>query len=535
MTWFSLPAMRADKPPAFADMAACTDWLNTQPLANAPLMQEVLATQLDSLNGWQISPRERYKILETLRKAVVAIETESIKRYEYRPLPLLPIEQKAFDASCRIWRGLAIGYLHCLRACLDGDSALAEHRAKIAHRTLVSLRLEQLSRYRGGSVVPGSWWRLLHAVLASAEQLGVTDTSISDRLFAETRESTPAAQYAMAILLHLSRPHELSRSQFSAAVRWLARWREQAKVLSSAAAARDARSVLIDLSSDTAVHTGSTSPAMPRWLVVDNALGKLKNRIKSLREGQSPEELRLGAGLPADACIGLMQFLHGALQSPSAPLTNSRDEKRSIGVSSTIEGIHRLLGGKPVGVEVAATTKSNRTVHEQIAIFGHAGAAERIENAAASQTAVVKLEQWKLVAEGNGELTLLRAPGSDGERLGSRSLVAVSDPIAGLPSLAMVRSLAVLEDGSLCAIVRLLPSAPLPFVATGREKMTNRVVQYPAIFLPAAGQVDKPASLFVPAGAMAKLTRLDVSDLPDGLKVGSPLDRGANFERLRCE
>lgn len=535
MTWFSLPAMRADKPPVFTDMAACTEWLNTQPLANAPLMQNVLATQLDSLNGWQISPRERYKILETLRKAVVAIETESIKRYEYRPLPLLPIEQKAFDASCRIWRGLTTGYLHCLRACHDGDSSLAEHCAKIVHRTLVSLRLEQLARYRGGSVAPGNWWRLLHAVQASAEQLGVTESSISDRLFAETRESTPAAQYAMAILLHLSRPHELSRSQLSAVQRWLARWREQAKLHLSAADARDTRSVLIDLSSDTPVHAGSGGPAMPRWLVIDNILGKFKSRIKSLREGQSPDELKLGSGLPAEACIGLMQFLHGAMQSPSPPLTSSRDEKRSIGVSSTVEGIHRLLGGKPVGIEEVATTKSNRTVHEQIAIFGHAGAVERIETASTRQTEVNKLEQWKLVAESNGELTLLRAQGSNGERLGSRSLIAVSDPIAGLPSLATVRSLAVLEDGSLCAIARLLPSAPLPFIATGREKMTNRIVQYPGIFLPAAGQVDKPASLFVPAGAMAKLTRLDVPDLPDGLKVGSALDRGANFERLRCE
>ena len=38
MTWFSLPAIRADKPPAFTDMQTCNGWLATQPLANAPLM-----------------------------------------------------------------------------------------------------------------------------------------------------------------------------------------------------------------------------------------------------------------------------------------------------------------------------------------------------------------------------------------------------------------------------------------------------------------------------------------------------------------
>lgn len=528
MTWFSLPAVRADKPPVFADMAACNDWLATQPLANAPLMQGTLADQLDSLNGWRIAPRERFKILETLRQAVFAIETESIKRYEYRPLPLAPVEQKALDASCRIWHGLAVGYLHCLRASLDGDTSLGEHQAKIVHRTLTALRLEQLSRYRGGAAVPGSWWRLLHATLASAEQLGVTTTAVSDRLFVETRESTPAAQYAMAILLHLCRPHELSRSQLSAVQRWLARWREQATIHTAANAVRDARSLLIDLSSDLPAHTGGTAPAMPRWLAIDGVLGKFKQRIKSLREGQSPEELKLGSSLPAEACVALLQFLHGALQTPPPPLTEAREAKRSIGVCSTIDSIHRLLGGKPVAIEEAPTAQSNRRIHEQIAIFGHAVSANR-------DTPPPKVEQWKLVAEDGNDLSLLRAAGSEGERLSTRSLIAVSDPLSAGPALATVRCLVTLEDGSLYALARTLPGAPLAINASGREKMTNRIIQHAAVFLPAAGLVDKPASLFVAAGAMSKLTRLDAPDLPQGLKIGSPLDRGANFERLRCE
>jgi hypothetical protein len=99
----------------------------------------------------------------------------------------------------------------------------------------------------------------------------------------------------------------------------------------------------------------------------------------------------------------------------------------------------------------------------------------------------------------------------------------------------MVRCLATLEDGSLYAFARLLPGTPQAINASGREKMTNRIVQHAAVFLPAAGQIDKPPSLFVAAGAMSKLTRLDAPDLPQALKVGAPLDRGANFERLRCE
>jgi len=525
MTWFSLPVPREDRPPAFVDMDGCNAWLATQPLANAPLMQEMLAAQFEALNGWAISPRERFKIVETLRKPVFAIETEAGKRYEGRPLPLSPVEQKAFDASCRLWRQLATGYLHCLRACLDKDDSLAEHHAKIVHRVLTSLRQEQLARYRAGATIPASWWRLLHAAMASAEQLGVAAAQVGDRLFAETRESTPGGQYAMALLLYLARPHELSRSQFSAVQRWLARWREQAPLLADPEAARDVRTLAIDLTGDGPVHSGRGVPAHGRWLVLDAVLGKFKSRIKGLREGQSPEELRLGSGLPPDACIGLLQFLHGALQSPPAPPPAAGGAAVDVRLATTLDSIHLLLGGKPVNAPAAPTAQSNRTMHEQIAIFGHV-----VRDAAPSVEE--NLETWQLLLDQNGLLVLRRAPGVAGERLGNRCLVAIR--VESDIRLAVFRSLEVQEDGGLLIWARVLPGKATPLQATGRERATNRIVLHPAVFLPAASQTGGPASLFVPAGAMARLSRLDVADLPEGLKVGAPLDRGTNYERLAC-
>lgn len=184
MTWFSLPAVSTERPPAFTDMASCTEWLASQPLANAPLMQGVFADQLERLNAWALPARERFKVLETLRKAVFAIENDSVKRYEYRPLPLSPTEQKSLTASCHNWHGMAVGYLICLHACLARDEGLLAHSAKIAHRALTSLRLEQMARYRGGSAVPADFgtscmpcwprlsnWRSLTSSSATASSL----------------------------------------------------------------------------------------------------------------------------------------------------------------------------------------------------------------------------------------------------------------------------------------------------------------------------------------------------------------------------
>ncbi|MCP5267683.1 MAG: hypothetical protein H6943_01455 [Zoogloeaceae bacterium] len=529
MTWFSLPAVSTERPPAFTDMASCTEWLASQPLANAPLMQGVFADQLERLNAWALPARERFKVLETLRKAVFAIENDSVKRYEYRPLPLSPTEQKSLTASCHNWHGMAVGYLICLHACLARDEGLLAHSAKIAHRALTSLRLEQMARYRGGSAVPADFWYQLHAVLASAEQLAVTDIVVSDRLFAETRESTLAAQYANAVLLHLCRPHELSRSQLTATQRWLARWRELAKIQSSIEGAHHSRSVLIDLRSDLPVHTTPPEAVCPRWIALDGVLGKMKSRLKSLRDGQTPEELKLGSSLPAEACIGLLQFLHGCLQTPSSNLLQASEHSREQGVSCTLDGIYQLLGGKPVNREEETHALSNRQIHDQIAIFGRAASARD------EQRATTRIEHWQVLGENGSELTLLRRPANPDERLGNRSLIGLVNPgDATNISLAIVRSLCALDDGALYIIARRLPGSPQAHLATGREKTTNRVVRHAAIFLPAAGQIDKPATLFIAAGCMSKLTRLDVAGLPQGLKPDSIIDQGANYERLRC-
>lgn len=527
MTWFSLPPARTGTPPPFIDKAGCDAWLAAQPLANAPQMQGDFAVLLESLNGWKIPARERFKILEALRKAVVAVEADSVKRYEYRPLPLSPVEQKALDASCRLWRELTVGYLHCLRACLDGDAGVSEHAAKVCHRAIACLRQEQLSRYFGGSAIPGQWWRKLHSVLASAEQLSAATEPVSDRLLAETRESTVAGQYAMAILLHLSRPGELSRSQLSAIVRWLARWREQASIHASPDGVGNARCVVADLSANAPLHLGETAPAMPRWIVIDAVLAKLKGRVKALQEGQTPEALKLGSGLPADACIALLQFLHGALQNPPPLAPAARDDARSVQLAASVDSIYRLLGGSGLVEEGAPTALSNRRLHDQIAIFGRV---VKPESAAATAVAT---DAWQVLLESASEMTLRRSPGSSDIRLGSRCLVALQE--GARITLAVIRYVLAQEDGSLLAALRLLPGQGVPMLALGQEKGTNRQVQHPVVFLPATTHAGVPPSLFLPGGTMNRLSRLDVADLPDGLRVGPPIERGANFDRLRCD
>lgn len=527
MTWFSLPEPATGTPPPFVDKAGCEAWLATRPLANAALMQDELADRLERLNAWKIGPQERYRLLEALRKTVAAVAEESAKRYEHRALPLSASEQKVFDASCRLWLEMCAGYLHCLRACLDGDAGVVDEAAKICHRAISAARHEQLCRYRGGAIVPGPWWRKLHAIYAAAEQLGIELQPVSDRLLAETRESTVSGHYAMAVLLHLSRPGELSRGQFAAILRWLPRWREQVGIHASTHEVGQARCVVVDLAADRPLHYGETAPAMPRWLLLDPVFGKLKGRIKALQAGESPETLKLGNGLPADACIALLQTLQGNLRQPLPPLLPRRQATRSVAVVGAVENAYRLLGGTALGDEAAPSSVSTRREHEQIAIFG------RVVTRGAAAVAEVAADTWQVQSEGGAEMTLsCSAAGCAHARLSCRALVAVRDG-AGC-RLAVIRNIASLDDGGLLATLRLLPGDGLPMLALGREKGSNRVLRLPAIFVAAVPASALPASVIVPGGVAARLVRIDIADLPAGLRVGEICERGANFERLRC-
>lgn len=517
------PPSTAAAPP-FADADACNDWLTRQPLANAPQMQVLLTPALAQLNTWTMPARERFKVLELLRKTVVTIETENGKRHEYRPLPLSAAEQQAFDASCRLWRELALGYLRCLDDCAGGASDLATYAGRVAHRALSTLRLEQLARYRAGTALPGDWWRLAHATYACVERMQIGAELVGDKLLAETRESTPNGQYAMALLLHLSRPYELSRSQFGAAQRWLARWRELATIGTSAGGS--ARALLLDLDAERPPQAGAAGAQTPRWLLVEPVLGKIKSRLKALQDGESPEALKLGSGLAPEACIALLQFLHGALQNPPAAPLDADVPATPVAISSGVPDIYRLLGGAPVETPDEPNAISNRRLHEQIAIFGHA----RREPEPAEAAFVA--DSWRLAQQSGNDLVLLRPPGAGSTRVERRGLIALQAD-GRTAQLAVVRSLCMLEGGALQVAARLLATAPRPVVVGGHERGSNRALRQPGLFV-AADAFGAPASVFVANGMSSRVGRLSVEA---GESVGTPgatLDAGTNYERLRC-
>ena len=103
------------------------------------------------------------------------------------------------------------------------------------------------------------FWRTLHAVLVSAETLGVARDLVEDRLLGETKESSTSGRYAMALLRELARPSRCRALQFAAVTPGSPAGGNRHASLSNRITARS-RSVLHSISRSTSRFTTISVP-----------------------------------------------------------------------------------------------------------------------------------------------------------------------------------------------------------------------------------------------------------------------------------
>lgn len=609
MTWFNLP-LTQDPPrtdggtacsPIVVDAASARTWLTQQPQANTLGLQSALLQVLETMNGWRLPAQQRFDALEALRAALFTVDEDCRRRFERKPLPLAANEQAVFDTARRLWHAAATGYLHCLRSAVEKAAAgdAPEHpdrfAACVAHRALVCLRFELINNLLGAHEADGALWRNLHATLATAEELGVCDTPVVDRLLAETRDSTIGGQYAMALLLYLAQAGSLSRAQFLACSRWFARWRETVPVLDALPQADDAagetrpatptRLLALDLALDRALPRRGEVPGIPRWLVLDGVLRKMRQRRRALAEGELPETLKLGSELSADECDKLLDTLTARLKEAARrpPLRNGKgangSEAPRCEVVTGLPDIHLWLGGSPLTASEHDALRLQRREQEQIAIFGHV-----VRNAPAAITP----ETWQLAQEDCDarpasvasmgaapsdlqasspfvssplaacprQIRLCRPAGAGSSRLSPRELIASRLPGTTGIQLLRVDSVLARLDGSLSLLVHALPGVPQALLAEARERGSGRTLREPALLLapvtppaadargtppptpltppPAAGA--QPWLAIVPAGLPGRSSALTLKD-PDkrSYRLLRCAEHGPGDELWECE
>lgn len=522
MVRFSLPKTSTEQPVAFRDAFLASQWLAKQPQANVPVMLEALTREIDAFNHFALPTRERFKTLEALRRMVFTIGSESCRHFENKPLPLTADEQAVFLATSRLWRCCTLGYLYCLNACLEGEASLNGLAGKIAHRAITSLRMEQLCCYGASSALGDHFWKELHAIYLAAEKLQVLSEFVRDPLPNETLESTLTGQYGMAILTHLADPYTLRHVHLLAILQWLSRWRELVTVQTPADTSfnNNAHSVVLDLSFPQDPAHSNKDSATQRQISFDAIFRKIGKRIKALKGGASPEDLRLGKLVTSEVSIDLLGKLGACLYAPVLTPSRAATAMQPVEVLCTLTDIYRFIGGTSTQ-ENQPETSVARIKAERLAIFGHI--------ADPGNLASIVFETWQgaLSADTTTTLNLQRAVNRPGKRLACGDLLGIRQTPDAELQLASVSRLFT-QDGQIMVGAHFLAGKISPLAVEITEKISNATFRYPALLLTGSGN---ESQIILPTNALARVLRCRLYNGADSALLPLPFTPQSLIER----
>lgn len=508
MHWLSLPEPRKNIALAFDDLAGARAWLAGQPQAQPLHMLAALRLQIEAIDGAPLPPALAVELLGLMRKAAVPAQLNLEARYFRKALPMQDEDQRSFEVAQQLWTRLGIAYLRQAPEFPPAGQSLPLNRAASA------FRMAEYCHFQAAHECPPLLDRLLFGVLAQAAANGLLDVPLADPDFPHLGEAKLGGQLAWAFLLRLIDPFRLSASQLAVANRALSRWRELTAF--QAEFGDDPKAHCADLET---LFGGPLPDAVPRWLNVRTVARKLRQRIEALKAGESPEALKLGRELSANACIRLFKEIDASLRPRvERPAT----EIGEIEIAFGGEHAYAVLKGdflNPVGSLGAGSAS---LAHQRMALFG-------FDRVSQMPTAVKKLnvpgEMWTLV---DGQA--IRAAGQSGARRQAPCLIAASRQ--GKPRLGLMLGLQTTAGDALAATLHwydeTVEAGWLPPLGP-REKDPPRV---PAFLLRAAHSV----SLILPANAGI---RLDYGLTLEGCSVKhlvpvEVLERGVDFVRYAC-
>lgn len=525
---FDLPPLGTDTPPAFTDAAGCRAWLAALPAATPIPALAQLTEQLRRLNRVPLAPGERLSLLDDLNAAADPLRQALIPRFAGKPLPLGTAEEAALAALLDLQQALLDGCLRCVESCGGGQSPPL---ATAIQRALAVLLERQRRLAQARRQPPAAHWRMLHRLLALAEQRQLADAEVP--VPGHRRPTTVLATYGAALLIQAAGPHELAPRQLSWMLRWAQRWGGKLRLLTAPPARIEARPLCVALEGEQPATALPGKGDDTRYLDTAELRKSLKQRLARLEQGATPAELQLGDDCPQPACGQLLAQLYPRWCKGGLPRLPDPDGG-PCRVVSGLAAIHYHLSGRETPrQEPARTMEQLRREREEIATFGRVKTTATTAARHAPPPEFEIEDDWRLLQAGTGDLHLLRPAATPGARIGSGALCAVARP--GTPGLALARVRWLLETGDgLHLSLRPIPAPGTPLTLRTAPGEPWR----PAIALPATAE--QPASLLLPVGGFRLGETVELAEsrgcaATRPCRLGRLLGRGEDHAWAVCE
>ena len=521
-----MPSFLPTQQPVVADLKGCEAWLARAALADARQACRELTALLESLE--EVSPPEApyVEILERLREPIVVAQAEHGKKFAGRPLPLKDFEIGAFEQVSDLWTTLGRAFKRLLRSAIEDRSPdLAGKEALLAHRALDCVAELMVVHYRARRELDNELWQDLHQLYQTAEQQGVTMTTVSAGHRSKS-VSTCNEAYVRALLLALANPPGLASRELQWTRRWASMWAYKVELV---AAAEDAQGYAVDLAGNQPPAWIKADAATPttRFLETANLRRSVRSRVKKLESGVDPQTLGLGKDcVQPDVGRLLVQLARVWVEVPAPRQFTRRLVAARAELVSGLESIHVALSGK--AFKSAGSGRHwdySRRDAEQIHIYQGARSSEIEEGATAFAA-----EKWETLDESaNGFRIRRKGPG---ERLSLGQLVGLRPAGARGFILSEVRWLMSGIDGSLTVGASALPGLAKAVAVRPASTPNNAPEPYvQAFLLPNAAA--QPGSLVMPSGWYQASRELEVRDEDEliRVKLAGLAQRGHDYDR----
>lgn len=520
-----LPQLTDEQPPQTMDAASCRHWLSSLTGSSARQMQPLLLRQLNLLNRYQLPASERYQVLELLHSQVHAGRYECAVRFTFRPMPLAPPEQAAFDTEVALWQALYIGYLHCLQEFIDtASSATAMVRQQVATaacRAMACLQYTYSDNSLAAMLPPSNFWLQLHRLYRVLEKMRLATVVVEDPQRPQFITSVTTL-YVETLLLAAAYPLELHPLKLVQVMHWARQW--SARITLLPAPPQDLRTppLDIDLTADQPgiFKAQPQAGAQRRWLDMAGLRISLKQMLAALDKGEEPDSLRQRTDLSLDSCTQLLRQVYQDWCRGGRRTSIKRGGGRCQLVIG-IEAIHYYCSGEVFREpDAQAHDIPNLTLDEQ------------------ALTTQYLIESWQELGGNINELLVRRPLQQEGRRLMRSQLVALRSSDDEHLRLGKVQWIAIDSPREYVLTgMAILPGMPQA-VTLHTPGIGGVKAQYARGFvLPNITELQLPASLLVPPGWFQPGHQLALiqGTQRQMLRLLEKLDSGADFERCRFE
>ncbi len=222
---FSLPDIAMNRNPTVTtDPFETERWLAGLPFLNVADTSHLIANALSEINRTRLSVSQRFKLLELYRTPVHHLSAELQKNYLGLALPLPERSRLIAQQVRQIQTELAYGYKRVTLDASRADLGKAAEKVALAapiQRAIRSLTDVLVKCYEIYAPLPHGCWRELHDLFSLAEDLGITELTVTDKLNETAPNSSIGQTYKQVLLIALSDPYRLPLRMLDRVQRYL--------------------------------------------------------------------------------------------------------------------------------------------------------------------------------------------------------------------------------------------------------------------------------------------------------------------------